>query len=174
MDGMRIDLRKVTDEERERAIRETQLCFKINHTMPYTKEYDVLVEQLFQEFGEDSRIMPMVNVVRGYSIRIGKRCVIMNNCLFMGAGGITIEDDCMIAANCQIISNNHDPLERWVLLCKPVHICQNVWLGAGSTILPGVTIGANAIIGASAVVTKDVPANAVVAGIPARIVKYIV
>ena len=89
----------------------------------------------------------------------------------MARGGITIEDDVQIAANVQLISNNHDPYERQILLCKPVLIRQGAWIGAGATILPGVSVGRYAIVGAGSVVTKDVPDYMVVVGNPAKIVK---
>ena len=73
----------------------------------------------------------------------------------------------------QLISNNHDLYERQILICKPVRICKNAWVGAGATILPGVTVGENAVVAAAAVVTKDVPANTIVAGNPAKIIKTI-
>ena len=91
----------------------------------------------------------------------------------MARGGITIEDDVQIAANVQLISNNHDPYERQILLCKPVLIRQGAWIGAGATILPGVCVGKYAIVGAGAVVTKDIPDYAVVVGNPAKIVKVL-
>jgi acetyltransferase-like isoleucine patch superfamily enzyme len=77
----------------------------------------------------------------------------------------------MISLNCTIATNNHDFYDRYVITCKPVHIKKNVWIGVNVTILPGVTIGENAIVGAGAVVTKDVPDNAVVSGIPAVVIK---
>ena len=79
----------------------------------------------------------------------------------------------MLAANCSIATNNHDFYDRAVLTCKPVHIKRNAWIGIGSTILPGVTIGENAIVAAGAVVTKDVPDNAMVGGVPAKIIKML-
>ncbi|MBR3361840.1 MAG: acyltransferase, partial [Lachnospiraceae bacterium] len=97
----------------------------------------------------------------------------MYNCLMMSRGGITIEDDAMIAANVSLISNNHDPYDRQVLLCKPVTIRKGAWVGANSTILPGVTVGKYAIVAAGAVVTKDVPDYAVVGGNPAKVIKYL-
>ena len=109
--------------------------------------------------------MTPTTVVRGKNVKIGKRVVIMNNSLFMSAGGITIEDDVLVAANAQLISNNHDPEEHQILTCKPVVLKRNCWIGAGATILPGVTVGENAIVGAGAVVTKDVEPNTVVGGI---------
>ena len=79
----------------------------------------------------------------------------------------------MIAANAQIISNNHDPYDLSVLTLKPVVIKKGAWVGAGATILPGVTVGKHAVIGAASVVTHDVPDYAVAVGNPARVVKFL-
>ena len=172
MEEFRIDMRKPEEADPEEGIRCAQLCFKINHTMPYTEEYDALVKELFMgNIGENSRVMPPVTVVRGNSVKIGKNVVVMNNALFMAAGGITIEDNVKVEANAQLISNNHDLYDHAVLTCKPVHLKRNCWIGAGATILPGVTVGENAVVGAGAVVTKDVEANTVVGGNPAKLIK---
>ena len=168
-----IDYAALSEEEVAKDVYNDQLCFKLNHTMPHTAEYDELVHELFGEFGEGSKIMPMINVVRGKEVKIGRNCSILNNVLFMAAGGITIHDGALIAANAQLITNNHDEHKRWILTCAPIEIKRNAWIGAGATILPGVTIGENAIVAAGAVVTKEVPNNAVVAGIPAKVIKYI-
>ena len=171
MEEIRIDMRRQTPEEQAQGVKEVQLCFKLNHTMPITDDYNNLVKELFGEIGEGSRVMVPTTVVRGQNVRIGKNVVVMNNSLFMSAGGITIEDDVLVAANSQIISNNHDPEEHQILTCKPVVLKRNCWIGAGATILPGVTVGENAIVGAGSVVTKDVEANTVVGGIPAKLIK---
>ena len=89
----------------------------------------------------------------------------------MSRGGVTIEDDAMIAANVQILTNNHDPYDRQILTCKPVLIGKGAWIGAGATILPGVRVGKYAIVGAASVVTHDVPDFAVAVGSPARVIK---
>ena len=89
----------------------------------------------------------------------------------MSAGKIVIEDDVRIAMDVKIITNNHDFYERDVLTIEDVHIQKNAWIGAGATILPGVTIGKNAIVGAGSVVTHDVLPNTVVAGNPARVIQ---
>lgn len=171
MEEIRIDLRKQTPEEIQQGIKEAQLCFKFNHTMPFTEEYDAIAHQLIGELGEGSRIMTPTTVVRGKNVKIGKRVVVMNNSLFMSAGGITIEDDVLVAANAQLISNNHDVEEHAILTCKPIVLKRNCWIGVGATILPGVTVGENSIVGAGAVVTKDVEPNTVVGGIPAKLIK---
>ena len=172
MEEIRIDMRKPEEADPQEGDRCIKLCFKINHTMPGTDEYNALVKDLFKgNIDDSSRVMPPVTVVRGNSVKIGKNVVIMNNALFMAAGGITIDDDVLVAANVQLISNNHDLYDHPVLTCKPVHLKRNCWIGAGATILPGVTVGENAVVGAGSVVTKDVEDNTVVGGIPAKLLK---
>ena len=177
MEEKRIDLRIDNEENRElmeEAKRSTQLCFRINHTMPQTPECEALIAELFQgNLGEGSHIAPPLQVIRGNKVKIGKNVSIMYNWVCMSTGGLVIEDDVRIAANCSIATNNHDFTDRAVLTCKPVHIKRNTWIGIGTTILPGVTIGENAIIAAGAVVTKDVPDNAMVGGVPAKIKKML-
>ena len=174
MEEFRIDMRKPEEADPAEGVRCAQLCFKINHTMPMTEEYNRLVSELFMgNIGERSRIMPPLTVVRGNSVKIGRNVVVMNNSLFMAAGSITIEDDVMVAANGQLISNNHDLYDHQVLTCKPVRLKRNCWIGAGTTILPGITVGENAVVAACAVVTKDVEDNTVVGGNPAKVIKRI-
>ena len=173
MEEIRIDCAHPTPEEMRIGMEDAQTLFKLNHTMPMTPEYGELMHKLFPNMGENSRIGTPLSGVRFGNVKIGSGVVIGAGCLMMAAGGITIDDDVMIAANAQLISNNHDLDNRWIITCKPVHICRNVWIGAGATILPGVTIGENAVIGAASVVTKDVPANCIAVGNPARVVKKI-
>ncbi|MES2266701.1 MAG: DapH/DapD/GlmU-related protein [Bacteroidota bacterium] len=111
----------------------------------------------------------------GRHIKIGKRVFINHACSFLDMGGITIEDDVQIGPKVNIITENHpiDPKQRKSLDLKSVLIRKNAWIGAGATILPGVTIGENAIIAAGAVVNKDVAANTIVGGIPAKLIKTI-
>ena len=89
----------------------------------------------------------------------------------MSRGGITIGDNVQIAANVQLISNNHDPYDRQILTCKPVVIKDGAWIGAGASIMPGVTIGKHAIVGAASVVTHDVGDCEVAVGSPAKVIK---
>lgn len=174
MDGFIVDPRKSTPEDFEQGMRDVKLVFAINHTMPYTEEYDKLVQELFVgKIGEGSRVLPPLNLVCANQVTIGKNVMVMGGCLMMSRGGITIDDDVMIAANVQLIANNHDLHDHKLLLCKPVHICRNAWIGAGATILPGVTVGENAVVAAGAVVTKDVDANTIVGGNPAKFIKKI-
>ena len=173
MEEVRIDLRIPNPERDAEGKRSTQLCFKINHTMPMTPECDALIKELFPNSGENLNLQPPLQCNLGANVKIGKNVAIMYNVLMMSAGGITIEDGAMIAANCSLISNNHDPADRAVITCKPVVIGKNVWVGANSIILPGVTVGANAIVAAGSVVTKDVAPNTLVGGVPAKFIKNV-
>ena len=90
-------------------------------------------------------------------------------------GGITLEDNVLIGPKVNLITENHllNPDDRKSLVCKPIVIKRNAWIGAAATILPGVTIGENSVVAAGAVVTSDVPSNTVVGGIPAKFIKNI-
>ncbi|WP_289739604.1 DapH/DapD/GlmU-related protein [Paramuribaculum intestinale] len=170
---VRIDVTKQTPEELALANEQAQLIFRFNHTMPGTREYDELMHSVFPSMGEGSTVSTPLTAVRPHLVKIGRNVVVMPGCLMMSAGGITIDDGAMIAANVQLISNNHDLYERQIITCKPVHIGKNAWIGAGATVLPDVTIGDNAVVGAASVVTKDVAADTIVAGNPAKFIKRI-
>lgn len=170
---IRIDVTKQTDEELTLAKKQAQLIFKFNHTMPGTAEYVELMHRIFPNIGDSSYVNTPLTAVRPHMVHIGNNVIIMPGCLMMSAGGITIDDGAMIAANVQLISNNHDLYERQIITCKPIHIGKNAWIGAGATILPGITVGDNAVVGAASVVTKDVLADTIVAGNPAKFIKRI-
>jgi len=111
----------------------------------------------------------------GQFITIGKNVFINHACSFLDMGGITIEDNVLIGPKVNLITENHpiNPDDRKTLLCKPIVIKRNAWIGAAATILPGVTIGENSIVAAGAVVSKDVSPNTIVGGIPAKHIKNI-
>ena len=173
MEEIRIDCANQTHEELALAKHHAQLIFKLNHTMPMTEEYDALVHEIFPTMGEGSRVNAPLTAIRPHMVSIGKNVVVMPGCLMMSAGGITLEDGVLIAANVQLISNNHDLEHRNIITCKSVRICRKAWIGAGATILPGVTVGENAVVGAGSVVTHDVAPGTIVAGNPARFIKNI-
>jgi acetyltransferase-like isoleucine patch superfamily enzyme len=111
----------------------------------------------------------------GKNITIGKNVFFNIGCSFQDRGGISIGDGSMIGMNVTIATLNHGlSIEtRNITYSSPVIIGKNVWIGSNATILPGVTIGENSVVAAGAVVTKDVPKNTVVAGVPAKVVKEI-
>ncbi|WP_255607577.1 sugar O-acetyltransferase [Pedobacter polysacchareus] len=111
----------------------------------------------------------------GRFTKIGKNVFINHACSFLDMGGITIEDEVLIGPRVNLVTEHHplEPTDRRALVTKPILIKRNAWIGAGATILPGVTIGENSVVAAGAVVSKDVPDHVVVAGIPAKIIKSI-
>lgn len=111
----------------------------------------------------------------GKNISVGKNVFINSGCRFQDQGGITIGDGVLIGHNVMLATLNHDidPRKRSTMHPAPIVIGNNVWIGANATVVPGVTIGDGAAIAAGAVVSKDVPANVIVGGVPAKIIKKI-
>jgi len=111
----------------------------------------------------------------GRHIKFGRNVFVNHACTFLDLGGITIEDDVQIGPKVNLITENHpvDPSQRKALDLKSIVIKKNVWIGASATILPGVTSGENAIVAAGALVNKDVAANTIVAGVPAKFIRAI-
>ena len=170
----RIDLRTLDSEGIAESRRITECQFRLNQTMPMTEEYLQILKELFREnIGEGSYVAAPFTGVALYKLKIGRNVYINSNLLAMARGGITIEDDVQIAANVSLLSNNHDPYDRQILLCRPILIQKGAWIGANASILLGVSIGKHAIVGAGSVVTKDVPNYGVVVGNPAHVVKML-
>lgn len=153
---IRVDLRTIPHSaDRQRS---AQLLFRLNHTLPFSEEYNALLRELLgKNLGEGSTIAPPLSGAALDMLKIGRGVFVNSNLLAMARGGITIGDHARIAANVQLLSNNHDPYDLDVLTCKPVEIGDYAWIGAGATVLPGVRVGRHAVIGAASVVTKDVP-----------------
>ena len=112
----------------------------------------------------------------GKNIHIGRHVFINMGCKFQDQGGIFIDDGALIGHNVVLATLNHamEPERRGDMLPAPIHIGKRVWIGANATVLPGVTIGDGAVVAAGAVVTKDVPANTVVGGVPAKVIHSII
>ena len=158
----------------EVVARTIRLCVQMNATATELDQVRSRLSDIIgSEIDESTTIFPPFYTNFGQFIRLGKNVFINHNCSFLDIGGVTIEDDVQIGPSVKLTSENHplDPADRKTVLLQPILIKRNAWIGAGATILPGVTVGENAVVAAGAVVNRDVPPNTVVAGIPAKVVK---
>jgi maltose O-acetyltransferase len=136
-----------------------------------------LLEQLLGSIGEDTVLRPPFFVDYGSNLRIGARCFANFGLMALDVADITIGDDVQIGPNVQLLTPTH-PVEpearraKWEA-ARPITIGDNVWLGGGVVVLPGVSIGENTVVGAGAVVTRDLPANVIAVGNPARVVRTV-
>ena len=155
--------------------RTMELSNKLNAALNVNQVRTYLGEIIGEEIDKSTTVFPPFHTNVGRFIRLGRNVFINHACSFLDLGGITIEDDVMIGPRVNITSENH-PVEtarRKTLVPGEVVIKRNAWIGAGATILPGVTVGENSVVAAGAVVTKDVPSNSVVGGVPAKTIKQI-
>ena len=135
-----------------------RITFELNNAYHTPEEVRNLLSRLF-----------------GKNITVGKNVFINACCHFQDHGGVSLGDGCQIGHNVVFATLNHGlaPEDRQTTYPAPITLGKNVWVGSNSTILQGVTIGDNAVIAAGAVVTKDVPENTIVGGVPARIIRKI-
>ncbi|MEU9736690.1 sugar O-acetyltransferase [Streptomyces sp. NPDC048002] len=134
-----------------------------------------LLAELLGSLGEEAHVRPPLFVDYGSNITIGARTFVNFNLTALDVAAITIGEDCQIGPNVQLLTPTH-PLEPGprrdkLEAARPITIGNNVWLGGGVIVLPGVSIGDDSVIGAGSVVTKDVPARVVAVGSPARVVR---
>ncbi len=140
------------------------------------EEIRKLLSQITEkEIDASTAVFPPMYINFGKNTKIGKNVFINFGCTFLDLGGITIEDNVLLAPGVKLLSEGHPltPESRQSLVPKPIHIKKNAWIGANATILQGVTVGENSVVAAGAVVSKDVPANTIVGGIPAKVIKSI-
>jgi acetyltransferase-like isoleucine patch superfamily enzyme len=121
-------------------------------------------------------LIPPFYATGGTDTRIGRNVFVNQNCTFYDLGGLDIADDVMIGPNVSLITSGH-PIEpsrrRDFTIAKPIVIERNVWIGAGATIIGGVTVGENSVVAAGSVVTRNVPPNSLVGGNPAKVIRSI-
>lgn len=160
---------------REVVNRTMQLSVRLNNATSVHEARQWLGEIIGRPVHESTIVFTPFYTNIGRNISLGKNVFINHACSFLDLGGITIEDEVMIGPRVSITSENHpvEPSKRNTMLPGAVVIGRKAWIGAGATILPGVTVGANSVVAAGALVNRDVPPNTVVAGVPARILKQL-
>lgn len=169
----------VLDEDYQREAhtefdRCAHLCYLINSTDPRDKNRIVELErELFGSLPEKTYLTPPFQIDCACRVFLGKNVFANHSLSVMSVGTVTIEDGVMLGPEVGIFSVNHEPKNIRVIFTKEIRIKKNAWIGARVSILPGVTIGENAIVGTGSVVTKDIPDNAVAVGNPACVVKMI-
>ncbi len=135
---------------------------------------EILVD-LLGSLGEGSWVKPPLAVDFGSNVHLGDRTFVNSGLTALDVAAITVGDDCLIGPNVQLLTPTHpvDPQPRRDKLeaAEPITLGDNVWLGGGVIVCPGVTIGDNTVVGAGSVVTRDLPANVVAVGNPARVIR---
>ena len=136
---------------------------------------DLMSELTGSEVDPSFTLFPPIHSDCGRNIHIGKNVFINAGCKFQDQGGVCIGDGALIGHNVVFATVNHDedPDRRAGMYLTPIRLGKNVWIGSNATILAGVTIGDGAIIAAGSVVTKDVPAGMIVAGVPAKVIREV-
>lgn len=160
------------------SVRALELADRYARVWPGNREGAAgLLRELLGALGEGTEIRPPLFVDYGKYITVGARTFINYNLTALDVAPITIGDDVQIGPNVQLLTPTHPvqaELRREKLeAAKPIVIGDNVWIGGGAIVLPGVTVGENTVIGAGAVVTKDLPANVIAVGNPAKVVRSI-
>ncbi|MGW4055058.1 sugar O-acetyltransferase [Streptomyces sp. NPDC004779] len=163
-----------------------QIAERQRHAMRLAARYQALfvdgpeearsvLGELLGAVGEDVEVRPLLYVDYGSNITIGARTFVNYHLTALDVAAITIGEDCQIGPNVQLLTPTHplepQPRRDKLEAARPITLGNNVWLGGGVIVCPGVTIGDNSVIGAGAVVTKDIPANVVAVGNPARPVR---
>ncbi len=160
---------------RDASFATKKLLIQMNNTSNPVEIRNYLSKITGNEVDESVDVFTPLYINYGRHTKIGKNVFINFGCTFLDLGGITIEDNVLIAPNVSLLSEGHpvSPSERHSLMVGHIHIKKNAWIGAGAIILQGVTIGENSIVAAGAVVATNVPDNAIVGGTPAKVIKKI-
>lgn len=153
-------------------------CFKYNQLCPNDREaQQIILQELLGKMGRETVITPPFWCDYGYNISVGDYFYSNHGMIITDGAKVTFGDNVFVAPNCCFTTAEHaiDPEMRkaGVEIAKPITVGNNVWIGAGSTILAGVEIGDNTVIGAGSVVTKSIPSNVVAVGVPCKILREI-
>ena len=174
--GQALDTDEIHGFMHEMSEEARRVTFRLNTAYHTADEVRELLSELFgYQVPQSLRVFPPLYADFGKNISVGEGVFINACCHFQDHGGVILGDGCQIGHNVVFATLNHEllPERRNVTHPAPIVLGKKVWVGSNATILQGVTIGDNAVIAAGAVVTKDVPANTIVGGVPARVIKRI-
>ncbi len=162
--------------ESEEVLRGMRLVAEINRLSvdDASRIREIFSELTGRQVDDSFRLFPPFHVAGGRRIRVGHKVFINQCCTIYDTGGVDIGDLVMIGPNVNLITVGHamQPAQRRSFIeARPIVLQRNVWIAAAATILGGVTVGENSVVGAGAVVTRDVPPDSFVAGVPARVVR---
>ena len=174
--GQALDTDEIYEFMDRMSDRARQVTFRLNAAYHTPEQVRGLLSELFgRPVPPSLRVFPPFYADFGQNITVGQDVFINACCHFQDHGGVTIGDGCQIGHNVVFATLNHGlaPQDRKTTYPAPIVLGRNVWVGSNATILQGVTIGDNAVIAAGAVVTRDVEADTVVGGAPARFIRSI-
>ncbi|MBE6553365.1 MAG: sugar O-acetyltransferase [Ruminococcaceae bacterium] len=154
------------------------LCYELNSIKPSDfSARTALMRRILGKMGKDVYISSPFWCDYGYNIEIGDYFFANRNCQILDGGKVTFGDHVFIAPNCTFTTAEHpidvEQRNEGLEAALPIRIGNNVWIGAGTTVLGGVTIGENTVIGAGSVVTHDIPAGVIAVGVPCRVMRAI-
>jgi maltose O-acetyltransferase len=158
------------------SLRAEQLTRRFNTGDPADPDGRLAVlRELLGSLGEGTEIRPPLYCDYGYQTHVGARTFVNFGVVLLDVATITIGDDVQVGPNVQFLTPTHpveaEPRRAKLEAAKPITVGDNVWLGGGVILCPGVSIGENTVVGAGAVVTRDLPANVVAVGNPARVLR---
>ena len=165
------------DEELAAARKRARLLTRQFNDAPTENDEErrAILRELFGMCGETQHIEPPFRCDYGSNIRVGERFYANFGVVILDCAPVTIGDDVKLAPNVQIYAAHHplnaETRKTWRELASPITIGNNVWIGGGAILLPGVSIGDNSVIGAGSIVTKNVPSNVTAAGNPCRVLR---
>ena len=155
-----------------------EMCYRYNQLCPNDNAaQQQILQKLLGEMGKDTIIVPPFWCDYGYHITVGESFYANHNLIIQDGAGVSFGDNVFIAPNCCFTTAEHaidpDMRKAGVEIAKPIKVGNNVWIGAGCTILAGVEIGDNTVIGAGSVVTRSIPSNVVAVGVPCKVLREI-
>lgn len=161
----------------EHRIRAKDLCFDFNHTKPSAPEQQNYIRELFGKTGDRFYVTAPFYCDYGYNIEIGENFYTNHNCVILDCAKVKFGDNVFVAPNCTFSTAGH-PIDaerrnQGLEYAYPITVGDNVWIGAGVIVLPGVTIGSNSVIGAGSIVNRDIPEGVVAVGNPCRVLRKI-